>query len=387
MKIAVLLDISNPERGGSYSFNKLIYDYLSTNRTNFIHEFIFIFANENNEEAMPDISLPSKLQLRIGFIKSFAIQITKKSFLRNGISFETCRSAFLNKLLKKNNIDAVWAIQPLTHPVERPFFTTSWDIAHKITPYFPELSQNSNELKKRNQVSSSVFSRAMRIIVGTQHGKKEIEVAYGINSERIIVNPFPCNNNSNLGSRKREQFKLIYPANFWTHKNHAILIEALKIVVERTDEKFELYLPGSDKGSKDSIVNLVKKYSLSNNVKFVNFISSSELISLYLESNLLIFPSLMGPDNLPPLEALSFGCKIAVADIPGAREQFGNFAFYFDPYKVSEIADIIQSSATSHQSAYNMRELDEFLSARSCENYVNLILKEFDKFDSLIKYI
>lgn len=135
------------------------------------------------------------------------------------------------------------------------------------------------------------------------------------------------------------------------------------------------------------ISNLVKKLELENSVIFVGFLSEIDLNELYKECSLLVFPSLIGPDNLPPLEALTFGCKIAVADIPGAREQFGEFATYFDPYNVLDIVRAIELSITENDSSFNLGELNDFLALRDCDRYINFILKEFDKFEHVIKYI
>lgn len=387
MKIAVFFELNGSQIGGAFSFNKMIFENLSKNRSLLKHELLFVFSKQNALNARPDIPLPGKFQYRLGYIASILRQVFNWRILTSGINLESCRSAYLDRLLVKHGVDAVWAVQPLGVPVNRPFFTTSWDIAHKITPYFSEVSDNGKLLKKRDKVASEVFSRAMRIIVGTEIGKREIELAYGVNSERIIVNPLPVKKVSVQNAKLNNSLKLIYPANFWAHKNHAVLIEALRMVIDRTGMQLQLFLSGSNRGSQEMISNLVKKLELENSVIFVGFLSEIDLNELYKECSLLVFPSLIGPDNLPPLEALTFGCKIAVADIPGAREQFGEFATYFDPYNVLDIVRAIELSITENDSSFNLGELKDFLALRDCDRYINFILKEFDKFEHVMKYI
>lgn len=387
MKIAVFFELNGSQTGGAFSFNKMIYENLLKNRSSIHHELLFVFSKQNVLNALPDIPLPGKFKYRLDYLLAILKQVLNWNVLKSGINLESCRSAYLDKLLIKNKVDSVWAVQPLGVPVNRPFFSTSWDIAHKITPYFPEVSKKGRRLKKRDKVASKIFSRAMRIIVGTEVGKREIELAYGVNSERIIVNPLPLKITSLHNSKQKDYFKLIYPANFWTHKNHAILITALRIAIDRTGKPLQLFLTGSDRGTKELIVKLVKKLGLENYVNFTGFISEVELNNLYKDCNLLIFPSLIGPDNLPPLEALAFGCKIAIADIPGAQEQFGKFATYFDPYNVLEIAKIIELSITKSDSSFDQNDLNDFLFSRNCDQYVKLIIREFNKFEHIIKYI
>ena len=66
-----------------------------------------------------------------------------------------------------------------------------------------------------------------------------------------------------------------------------------------------------------------------------------ELIRLYRGAFALVFPSLFGPDNLPPLEAFALGCPVLAARVAGAEEQLGEAAELFDPYNPAELAEKI----------------------------------------------
>lgn len=51
----------------------------------------------------------------------------------------------------------------------------------------------------------------------------------------------------------------------------------------------------------------------------------------------LVFPSLLGPTNMPPLEARVLGCPVLCSDFLGHREQLGDGALYFNPENEDEI--------------------------------------------------
>ena len=387
MRIAVLFDLTSPEMGGSYSFNKLIFDSLAKNKSEYNHEFLTVYENRNSVGESPDIALPGRIRYRLDFLKSLLSQIGLGKFLKRGISVETCRGASLHSILKKNAIDVLWAVQPLGVQVGIPYLTTSWDISHRITPYFPEVSSSGAQMLKREKVCKTVFFGAFRLIVGTNRGKQEITSAYGVNEERILVNPFPVDFARALPSVSRTSTQVIYPANFWPHKNHVILVKALSLLNERSTSKIKLVLTGSDKGSLKAIMTLVTSLGLQNFVDFPGFVSKLELEKLYSSSGLLVFPSLIGPDNLPPLEALAFGCKVAVADIPGAREQFGGFASYFNPYSAHDLADVIEKNLMSDSPAFNFVELGSFLEERSADRYLRLVVEEIEKLNHIIDFI
>jgi glycosyltransferase involved in cell wall biosynthesis len=63
---------------------------------------------------------------------------------------------------------------------------------------------------------------------------------------------------------------------------------------------------------------------------------------LYQSVGIVVFPSFCGPDNLPPLEAISHSVTAAISDLPGLKEQWGEAFYYFDPDSPSSIANSIR---------------------------------------------
>ena len=142
---------------------------------------------------------------------------------------------------------------------------------------------------------------------------------------------------------------------------------------------------GSDKGNLDYTKRLVTTFGLDYLIEFKGFISRSGLNELYQTSNACVFPSLIGPDNLPPLEALTYGCKALVADIPGARDQFSNFAVYFDPYNSQDLAKLIHKAIIEFENYDNIVVgLSSFLKSRTPEIYVDSIMTELDKLEVVV---
>jgi glycosyltransferase involved in cell wall biosynthesis len=385
MKIAILLNLSDETSGGSYQFNKIIYTSLIESRHDIRHQLFFVFESYNQLGAIPDLSLPSKFKHRLYFLITFIKELYFGIKRREKISLESCRSAWLSQKLLANEVKAVWAVNPLNTPLNFPYLTTSWDIAHKITPYFPELVATKNQLVRRDKICESVFARAFKIIVGTVHGKNEISISYGIPYERILVQPLPIPSITLNQKISRNKYQFIYPANFWSHKNHLVIINALRELISVRNIPIKFVFTGSDKGNLIYVKELIEKFELSNYIDIKGFVSTFELHKLYRSSNACVFPSLIGPDNLPPLEALAAGCKAIVADIPGAREQFSEFVTYFDPYEPESLTKLIEKAILEFDEGYLASdELLCFLDSRSSEIYVKSILKEFDKLEVVV---
>ena len=377
MKIAIKLDMSNTSSGGSHTFNSMMIDQVENYKSSEAIEIVTLLPDGNELSLKADISLPSPWEYRLGFYKSFIRQFFYFLLKREPISLEVCRSAALNKLLKEHKIDFLLALQPLGTPVDIPYITVSWDIAHRITPYFSEISGGGRVFSSRDAICKSVFARAYLVVVGTERGKEEIRAAYGVNPERLKVLPFPVNEFKITNTMSRDSLAFFYPANFWNHKNHILLLEAIKLVKEDSALPVKLILTGSDKGNLEYLKGKISELELEENIQILGFISRDQIESIYSKVNALLFPSLVGPDNLPPLEALALGCRVAVSDIPGARDQLGNHVDYFASNNPRELADLILKYISEPPHTYSGNPATrEWISEFSADNYLKKLLAE-----------
>jgi glycosyltransferase involved in cell wall biosynthesis len=134
---------------------------------------------------------------------------------------------------------------------------------------------------------------------------------------------------------------VVYPAQFWPHKNHVGLLLAFKRAREEHGVDLQLVLCGSDKGNLAHVRATAAEMGLAEHVVFAGFVSETELVWLYRNARALVFPSFFGPDNLPPLEAMQLGCPVIAARVPGTEEQLGDAALLVDPRSVEDIAAAI----------------------------------------------
>src|SRR5437762_10866221 len=96
---------------------------------------------------------------------------------------------------------------------------------------------------------------------------------------------------------------------------------------------------GEDRGTKEHVMREAKALGVEHRIHTPGFVERSRLTSLYQHADALLYPSLFGPDNLPPLEAMALGCPVVAARVAGAEEQLGNAAALVDPFDVDGYAD------------------------------------------------
>jgi glycosyltransferase involved in cell wall biosynthesis len=299
----------------------------------------------------------------------------------------------LEEFVHTSEIDVVWFLVLGHGPVSVPYIATPYDLQHRVQPCFPEVSGGGN-WEARERFYAKILPRAARIITGTQSGKNEIIAFYGISPDNVVVVPTPASapdtpfeGDARADIRSKygvtREF-LLYPAQFWPHKNHVNLLLALDKITKDTGLELDLVLTGSDKGNLDHITGVVASLGLDARVHILGFVPRSDLEKLYRAAIGLTYPSFFGPDNIPPLEAFARNCPVAAARVAGAEEQLENAALLFDPADPADIARAITK-------LYHDRELRAELvyrgkavvATRSPEAYVARVCEVLDELTSI----
>jgi glycosyltransferase involved in cell wall biosynthesis len=141
----------------------------------------------------------------------------------------------------------------------------------------------------------------------------------------------------------RKDGYLLYPANFWQHKNHETLLAAFSMYLSShptTDLK--LVLTGAPGARMDTLSQKAEQMGLKGRVIFPGFVSPQKLSTLLQGCLALIFPSLYEGFGLPVLEAMSFGKAVLCSNLTSLPEVSESAAHLFDPRKPDEIANAIE---------------------------------------------
>jgi glycosyltransferase involved in cell wall biosynthesis len=232
------------------------------------------------------------------------------------------------------------------------------------------------------------------VITGTVSGKTDIVSFYGVDPENVVIVPLPVHPNIANGRKDidvRKKYGLIgdyvfYPAQFWRMKNHVNLLLAIDRLRRRNDFHIKLVLAGSDHGNREHVLNVATELDLLKELHILDFVPQEELGPLYREATALVYPSLAGPDNLPPLEAFSVGCPVAAAAIRGANEQMVDAALWFDPTKPDEIASaIVRIFSDKNLRAQLIRRGYDVASRRSPDEYVARITQVLNELEPVFR--
>jgi glycosyltransferase involved in cell wall biosynthesis len=227
------------------------------------------------------------------------------------------------EFVRASKIDVVWFLPPHHDLVSVPYICTPYDLQHRVQPCFPEVS---NDWKERERSYATILPRAARIITGTQTGKSEIVALYGVHPDNVVVVPMPTpvpdiRFEGDVCADIRNKYGItsefvLYPAQFWPHKNHVNLLLALDQIRRDTGLKLDLVLTGGDKGNLDHVREVIASLGLGAQVHILGFVPRAELDKLYRAAVALTYPSFFGPDNLPPLEAFARNAQWRLREWP-----------------------------------------------------------------------
>ena len=258
------------------------------------------------------------------------------------------RLNFLGNLERKlvySGCSLVYFVTPSSIPLSFQrlnFIYTVWDLCHFEMCEFPEVRDNG-EYWIRDRLYERVLPAACLIITDSTQLSNLAAHRYRVSMERFL--PIPFSGSLFLRDEGKKENVLnkynltagyyYYPAQFWSHKNHIRVIEAVEIL-KNNKINVVVVFSGKDYGAMDYIKAEVKKRGLNNLIKFLGFVSEDELMPLYKAALAVVMPTYFGPTNLPPFEAWIVE-KPLIYNIH-FREQAGDAALYVDPDSSSEIA-------------------------------------------------
>jgi glycosyltransferase involved in cell wall biosynthesis len=234
------------------------------------------------------------------------------------------------------------------------------DMQHRLHPEFPEVSADG-EWARREYVLRNGARSAAAVLVDSDVGKEQLLQFYaghGVDAARVHVLPFlpasalPRHQTAAANAAARERLGvrgdyIFYPAQFWPHKNHARIIEALEQLKSQHGLDVNAVFCGSHADPVRErhfalLTDMAAACGVAQQIRVLGFVPDSDLAALYAGARALVMPTIFGPTNIPLLEAWALGCPVVTSDIAGVREQMGDAALLVDPSNAHDLAVAIK---------------------------------------------
>jgi glycosyltransferase involved in cell wall biosynthesis len=250
--------------------------------------------------------------------------------------------------LRDRGVDLLFC--PFTAPAYReaglPLVATVYDLQYRTYPQFfrPE------EVAHREQTFLSACRHASALIAISDYARLSAIECGPILPDRIrtvylrMAQRIRSSDRTSAGGRLAalgvvagEYF--LYPANFWPHKNHEILLTAFGIAVQnRLSARLKLVCTGAPNERTAWLRRAAQAMGLGDRVLFPGYVDDDTLADLMTGARGLAFPSLYEGFGLPVIEAMAAGVPVACSASTSLPEVSAGAALLFDPRVPTDVA-------------------------------------------------
>ncbi|RDI58347.1 glycosyltransferase [Flavobacterium glaciei] len=218
-----------------------------------------------------------------------------------------------------------------------------------LPQYFSE-----EEIKSRKHIQREIYCYGDIVVLSSKDAAMDFKRLYPSAKAKTFVLNFAVTHpdfshiNPNL---LVEKYNISYPYfflpnQFWAHKNHMIVLKALKVL---QDEGISILVVFSgnenDYRNNDYVGNLksfIEVHNLKNNVKFLGFIPRDEQLFLMKQAEAIIQPSFFEGWSTVVEDVKALNKFILLSDIKVHREQILNNCEFFKPNDADELALLIK---------------------------------------------
>lgn len=336
----IIIDATGSSRwiGGLYYKKNILYSLIQNSEI--MDKFkIIVITEKTNKDVFREFE--SKVTIHYFWYKYQKEKMLKLKLLcllyRNSYIFPCFDEYFCKKI---NSIGIYWIP----------------DFQHYHYPqYFSEEERNdrSNYYKK---IARSSFP----LILSSNDCKNDFRTYCDKDKRNVYVVPFVSyieNNINNLTNDREEKIlkkydlksrKYILVANqFWKHKNHILVLEAIQILCVKHKNEFCFIFTGKLQDNKDPeyVEQLREKFSdkrIENMYKILGFISREEQLVLMKNAELILQPSLFEGWGTVLEDAKTLNKTVLLSDISVHREQMNEKCILFDPHDAIQLAKLIE---------------------------------------------
>lgn len=347
MKIGILLE--NPIQVGG-GFNQAINAIVQLQRIiGKQHEVLVFTTIKASLQHLKRIGVPAAYLPAAGRPSRIALAVLRR-LAHKEIGKAWMAKKIENALLKAGMDLAYFVTHSSTPNYFRKlnYITTVLDLCHRDDLEFPEVSADGR-FEERERHFSTCLPRAVAVLVASHQLLKSIVVRYGIDEERMIAMPFEpspflseahsIDRAAVLGNYGLRDGYYFYPAQFWPHKNHIRILEAVSLLKQKTavNSDIRVVFSGGNSGNLARIKQQAQQLGVSDNVTFLGFVPVDHMRALYEGALAVVMSTYFGPTNLPPLEAWAVGRPLIYS--AHLNEQVGDAALFADADNAEQWAD------------------------------------------------
>ena len=283
-------------------------------------------------------------------------------------------------------LDLLFATSGLVYPhlfAGPPFVVTMHDLQERHLPGF----FTPFERTLRSVINRGLAKRATLLLCESRFVAADLQRFLAVPERRIAVVPAPPleqgappTDEEVAQVRSVHQLNenyLIYPAQFWPHKNHSALLRAFALLRPRFSS-LRLAFTGAHRLRYPEVMAEARGLGLEQSVRALGQLPYAQLRALLRGARALVLPTLFESISIPILEAFALGVPVCSSNVVGLPEQVGDAGLLFDPRDPAQIAAAAERILTDPELAAELvRRGRARLAGNSRERFGALLAEVF----------
>ena len=270
--------------------------------------------------------------------------------LRRQVYWDRASSSTVGHYLQDNGIDLIFTTRDYGSNCPIPVLAKIPDFQHiRLPDMFAD-----DEIAGRDILYKNLARHAARIVVASQDNRRDFEefapkwkdkirvVPFAVSIEKrlLSMDPAACSARYNLP----EKF-FFMPNQFWKHKNHMVVLQALAIA-SRKNDAVTVVFTGNIRDYRhpdyfNSFLQEICQKNVRRNVALLGLVPHDDVFQLMRRSIAVLQPSLFEGLSITLAEAKSLGRPVVLSDIPVLRELGPRTAHFFDPHDPEALASLL----------------------------------------------
>ncbi len=272
--------------------------------------------------------------------------------------------------VKKHEIGA---IGPILHPAQLVSRVKNLAWIPDFQPFLLSDLYDEAELSRIFQRTKTLVTKADRIILSSLDSHAVFQELFPEMAHKARVLSFPSALSFDQGmpdpgdvlKKYSLPEKFILLANqFWKHKNHKTVIQAMRLLRERSNEIPFLVLTGLPADFRDrnntmfsELLQEISSSAIRDQVCMLGLVPREDLLGLLRRASAIVQPSLFEGWNTTVEDAKALRCPLLVSEIAVHREQAPH-AMFFDPRDPASCAFSLSKTWMENEPPSTLRDVD-----------------------------
>lgn len=258
---------------------------------------------------------------------------------------------YKKSFLKSYKIDLLFC--PFSAPTyaekDIPLVAIGYDLQHLDYPFFFDFGERAH----RTNFIKNLLQKSQQVICISEFTRQSFIKHFNAPESQLSVVPICIQDRweilseeavtkhlTKLGIENRNY--AFYPANYWSHKNHRMLLVAYGMYQHQfPNQALDLVFTGTLKTEENQLREAVKAMGMSEQVHFLGFLEEESLGAIWQGCKCLVFPSLYEGFGIPIVEAMAFKKPVLCSNVGSLPEVGGDSVLYFDPRKPDQIVSCL----------------------------------------------